>query len=329
MSAFMDFVNSLRPDWDRESMEDDLNLIVTEISNVTIPMCEKFSRVLVGELKSVDGRSMTEQYRDVVRTKQPMVAHITQVLTNAMDCLLKLLDLNRKVFTEATVTSAAMSFKKATIVRYIETVQFASDYTRMLVHYLSVCETTVADNNVKIDSTFTKADIDYIKSRFVSFCEVCERINVKREDFAKKIDKIPNTPINPQNESVLRNIRGDKEVDPLSLGFLPIYINPFYHIAMGLANYQANRYRNATNELRALELRLANLEKLSQGTNDTQLQSEIKSTERLISDARYEIAKMNKKYGLNAESASPMLIKDMVMAIGVNRILHVKDILNA
>ena len=38
---------------------------------------------------------------------------------------------------------------------------------------------------------------------------------------------------------------------------------------------------------------------------------------------------MNKKYGLNAESESPMLIKDMVMAIGVNRVLHVKDILNA
>ena len=53
---------------------------------------------------------------------------------------------------------------------------------------------------------------------------------------------------------------------------------------------------------------MANLDKLRNGTNDTALQAQIKATEKQISDARYNLMKLNKKYNLANESASYQLV---------------------
>lgn len=331
MSSFFDFINTLRPDWKREEMEDDLNLLITEITNITIPMCEKFDHAVGKTLHSKEAHYFEKIYADTVGTKTKMIEHISEVMLNALECLNKLLELNRKIFTETTITSAAMSFKKASIIRYIESARFVSDYARMLLHYLSVTETNVVEETIKVAGVFNHADITYLETRFLSFAETCKSINVGEGDFSKKVDRIPNAPVNDNNETVMRSTRGDNEVDPMNLCFLPIYLNPFYHLSMGIANYQANRYKDAVNELKVLELRLANLSKLRESTHDTQLEEEIKVAERQISDARYEVTRLNKKYGIAAESGTagfPYFLRDKVMPIFDHRVYHIQDVLN-
>ena len=52
MTTLSNFVASLRPEWGRDSMLDDLNTTIVEIENTTIPMCETVTRSMVGPFRS-------------------------------------------------------------------------------------------------------------------------------------------------------------------------------------------------------------------------------------------------------------------------------------
>lgn len=308
MTTLANFVASLRPEWGRDSMLDDLNTTIVEIENTTIPMCETMSRSMVGPFRSKEMAGMAKDYASELGTRRSMVEHITSVLKNAVEHLTHIADVSNKIFTEPNIVTAAFTYKKATVIRYIETIKFVSDYTRMLLQYAAVCETALADHGTTIHGTFSPAEQKYINSRFASFMQACKSINVKKDNFSKTLDKIPNTVVSENNETVLRAAKGHSEVDPFEMGFLPIFMNPFYHAAMAIAEWQANRYKRATDELAALQLRMANLDKLRNGTNDTVLQAQIKATEKQISDARYNLMKLHKKYNLANESAGHRLI---------------------
>ena len=302
MSTLSKFVASLRPEWGRDSMMDDINTTIVEIDSTTIPMCETFTRSMSGPLRSKEMVSLAKDYTSEVGTRRSMVEHITEVLRLAVEHLQYICNISNKVFVEPNIVTAAFTYKKATVIRYIETIKFVSDYTRMLLQYAAVCETSMADDGTSINGTFSPVEVRYINSRFPAFIMACKSIGLKKNDFAKALDKIPNTVVSENNEAVLKAAKGSGETDPFEMGFLPIFINPFYHAAMAIAEWQANRYKRATDELTALQLRMANLEKLRNGTNDTALQAQIKATEKQISDARYNLAKLNKKYGLAQES---------------------------
>ena len=308
MTTLSNFVASLRPEWGRDSMLDDLNTTIVEIENTTIPMCETVTRSMVGPFRSKEMVSMVKDYASELNTRRSMVEHIADVLKNAVEHLSHIADVSSKVFTEPNIVTAAFTYKKATVIRYIETVKFVSDYTRMLLQYAAVCETALADGGTSIHGTFSPAEQKYINSRFACFTQACKSIDVKKDNFTKMLDKVPNTVVSENNESVLRAAKGNDEIDPFEMGLLPIFMNPFYHAAMAIAEWQANRYKRATDELAALQLRMANLDKLRNGTNDTALQAQIKATEKQISDARYNLMKLNKKYNLANESAGYQLV---------------------
>ena len=295
------YITSLRPEWGRDSMVEDLNTTVNEIRNTTIPMLNTYVRSSVGPFRSPQMVNMAKDFSSAMRSKRHMFEVLTDVMAKCVDNLDYITDIHGKIFTEPNIVTAAFTFKKAMVVRYVEVVKFASDYTRMLLQYAAVCETAHADRSAGVTEAFTPADINYINSRWVAFYETCVKLDLKKDEFSKRVDRAPNTVVNEVNENVLRSAKGD-DVDPLELGLLPIYINPFYHISMAVAEWQANRYSQAVDELNALQLRIANLEKLANNVNDTHLQSQIRICEKKIAEKRYKIAMMNKKYGLSAES---------------------------
>ena len=51
MSTLSKFVASLRPEWGRDSMMDDINTNIVEIDSTSIRMCERFSRSLSDVLR--------------------------------------------------------------------------------------------------------------------------------------------------------------------------------------------------------------------------------------------------------------------------------------
>lgn len=320
------YITSLRPEWGRDSMVEDLNTTVAEIRSTTIPMLRTFTQSTVGTFHSPEMVRMSKEFADAMRSKRPMFAVLTDVMEKCIDNLEYIIDIHGKIFTEPNIVTAAFTFKKATVIRYVEVVKFASDYTRMLLQYAAVCETAKADASAGVSEAFTPADISYINSRWVSFYETCVKLDIKKDDFSKRLDRAPNTVVNDVNENVLRSAKGN-DVDPIELGLLPIYMNPFYHISMAVAEWQANRYSQAIDELNALQLRVANLEKLSKNVNDTSLQNQIKITEKKIADRRYKIAMLNKKYGITAESLTTHgVLSTMAMSVMDNRVYAARSV---
>ena len=78
--------------------------------------------------------------------------------------------------------------------------------------------------------------------------------------------------------------------------FIPVWLNPIYHIGMRIAEWQAKRYKSAKEELSLLQLRKLNLERVSAGKPDAKIQSEIKYLEARIQGLNFDIDEMEKKY---------------------------------
>ena len=111
----------------------------------------------------------------------------------------------------------------------------------------------------------------------------------------KKLLEIPEIVVTPENSKTMVSQFGEK-VDPLAMRFVPVVMNPWYLWGMWRAEVQVKRYNAAKEEMRALQLRRMNLEKIIEGKPDAKLQKEIEYIESRINKLNYELEELENKH---------------------------------
>lgn len=192
---------------------------------------------------------------------------------------------------------AAMGFtlQKATILQFIETVTFVTTYARKYLNYIYICETAqYPEGNTMVDESLTPAEIEWIHSNIVHFCKAFAAVTGKPATIEKQMLDIPDVILTDDNAKTMEATLGIHKVDPFQLGFIPVWMNPIYHIRIRVAEWQAERYKAAKEEARLLQLRKLNLEKVMSGKPDAAIQKEINYLEGRLQTILFKINKMEK-----------------------------------
>jgi hypothetical protein len=110
------------------------------------------------------------------------------------------------------------------------------------------------------------------------------------------LKRLPDTPVSEAGEGALAATLGLSGMDPYGLRSLSIKWNPFYLVGMMVSEMQADGYRAAEEEVKLLEFRLIQLQKLRDKQQDARLDKEIAYTQDRVTSLHAKLGKLEKDY---------------------------------
>ena len=292
------FVKSLLPSIQKDTVLEDIRTTEGELKNSTIPAYD-------GSIKFFKTwKFKSDIVRDLETTWKRMVkGHSTgmvETIGRGMHVLLgnlAVVDVEiKKIYSDDTAPEG-MTYLKAQLLQYVEMAGFASKYARELLNLIYVAETSEADSGeTNLQDSIPPARIEWLKVNFVNFCTVFNAMTQSATDTSKAFSAIPDIVVTPDNAQTLPATVGMAKLDPMACGLIPVKLNPIYHIRMRIAEYQVRRYDSAKDELKLVQLRLLNLERILQNKPDPKIQKEIQYMEDRANKLAAKIAEMERDY---------------------------------
>ena len=277
------FVKSLLPKFGKDRLQEDINLVQTEIQNTVIPAYESAASALA-KLQSKEAKDFERQwFSNVKQAKRTnLVTSIKDRLSVILDSVSMLEKVSETEF-ESEVVTAGLTVRKATIVRLVEVGGFVSTYAMRFLNYLYVLETSeLKDGEQYIKNNLTPGEINLLKNHFFEFCVAVNAMARDKRQLEKVLTEVPEILVSDRGEAALK-VFGEAKVDPTGVfrvkGFT---YNPIYHIGLIIAERQANRYKLAKELKSILELRLVNLQQIRSGNPEANVDREIEMVQSRI-----------------------------------------------
>lgn len=294
------FIRSMLPELDKRECLSDCQITITELKEVVLPVYKSAEDCFRG----FDFKSDEYGFFQQVYSSHPMGSKkkLVPVIHAAAEMAIKNMEvLDRLIHEHFTDDSVAIGLtaRKVNILKAIEAGAFFAKYARKWLINLYVVETRKVDGSDKLvaspDEGLAPAEVKWVGDNFINFIIVMNALSEQPSQVHDRLMKIPEIIITEENEKTTEAQFGKTVLDPLSLGFIPVILNPIYHVRMMIAEWQTKRYKEAKEELRVLQLRKLNLEKIVAKKPDARTQKEIEYTEERAKSISYEIAMMEKR----------------------------------
>lgn len=297
----LNYITNLLPNFSRDKLIESCNLTRQGIEDNTLPCYQAAAELFKGKsFKSKEVNDFSKVYSKKAEKVSGvgMLSSIAGVLENASELLEFIADRAKDDFSNTEV-SAALTYKKATIVKTVQLAEFVSTYSRKFLNYIYILEITNKDNTVDLKDSIVPAQKEWLETNFYNFADSCKVLLTSRKNFIKALDVIPDSAITRATEEVLPTTAGLSKIDPLNLRGISVTYSPFYLLGMVVASYQANKYKASKAELELLQVRLFQMEQTLKGTNDAALEKQVSYMQSRVDDLSFEVAKMEKDYGIN------------------------------
>jgi hypothetical protein len=290
------YLASLFPTLRKDQILDDVRNTRVELRETTLPAYEVATPLLgKWKWKSEEMKSFSTSFSRLVKGGN-MISVIGSGLQETIGTLAAAEGYVIKSYNEE-VASVALTYKKANVLQFIEAVAFVSKYARKFINYAFVHETAlIPDSDTTTKDAITPAEEKWISQNFIPFCTAFASVAQAVKSVEEAIESIPEITIKSSDPHALRETLGEKRLDPFKFGFINAKMNPFYWWGKWSAEGEVARYNAAKEELRLVQLRKLNLEKLNERKPDAALQREIQYTENRAQGLNAQIAKMEAKY---------------------------------
>lgn len=272
--SILNYIKSMLPSFGSNRIQEDIAVYQNELAVIVLPSyASAAAQNFRG--KSQFYKEVDRVYRIGVRNvKKDFVSDIHQRLQKLPEVLTHMQRLAEEEF-QAKVVSEAMTARKATVLRVIESVGFINKYSLSLVSAVAVRELE-EEGSAAASADATKGEIVRLQKYLPDFVRILKVIT-DAKDLEGVIRKMPELSI---DESVY-NTNFAVDVDPLGLFQVTSFRgSPAYWMAMVAAEWQNNRLRHMQEQKKALDLRLMMLRRRQEKQNDPKLEVEIELTAR-------------------------------------------------
>lgn len=282
----------------KTQITDDLDLLRQDISTAALPIYEQLDKEFSSRgFKSKWSEAFHKALKNDVKriNSKNFIAPTLKALQNILsriDMLEKLVDEN---FND-DVSIHAMSVKRINILSYIEAGTFFSTYARRLAHTMLAIEINACSDDVTSElEDIVPYNLQWLGQRRDAWFQVMDIFLNGKGDINKVIEGLPDINVNPTNVKAVEAV--NRNLDPNGFGFIPVILNPAYHIGIMVAEWQVNRLNAAIAEKDILEVQITNLKMLSQNRNDARLQGKIKyMEEKRLKPLYKKISQMEENY---------------------------------
>lgn len=294
---FLDYIKTLMPVFGKDDIAKSCELTQASLSQHTIPAYGTAETLWKGQkFKSTEVKDLVAYYeRSVgVNRSEGFIGSVHSALVNGLNILNVLSDDTKATYSDKEA-NISMTYLKTTVIRLIESCEYANTYARRLLNYIYYSETAVEDKENA--APLSPAEIKWIKDGLMDFCLCIKMMKLDVKVIRNHLEDLPNATITELTEKTFFSTVGLGKLDPFQLRHLSARANPFYLLGMWEAEMQAEKYKTAKAELELLQLRKYNLEKQQSKESDAKLEKEISYMQNRVSGLIYNIDKMEKSYG--------------------------------
>ena len=291
------YLQSIIPAFSRDQVQEDLEDIEKEIDKHVLPIYAAANTELGGgKLLSANATSFEDIFEKNVgfKYKGNHISAIYESMKNAKDLtklLQRLVDENFAI----DITKAGFDLLRTNIMQLTEILSFTVRYARRHLNYIVLSEMGQY-KDLKIEDYFTAGERDWIKKGRMAFIKGIEIIHKPTSEIETKLKTIPSVLVTPETVDTTHGVFGKDKTDPLDLRFIPIVLNPIYHIRIRIAEWQAAKYQEAKEERSMVELRLLSLKELKSGKDNARLEQQIEYNQERLSKLTAKIGRMEENY---------------------------------
>ena len=297
MSLF-NVLKNMKEGFPKNQIVDDLNVLRQDITSTALPMFQSAEKDFGTRVfKSKWGENFHKVFKNEVRKVNSK--NFISPTVKAFEKILERIDLLEKLAEEHfndDISIHAMSIKRINILSYIEACTFFTVYARRLLTTAFAIEINTASDDVTSElEDILPVNLEWLQRRRDSWFMVFDIILNGKGDLTKVMEDLPDINVNPTNIKAVEAV--NKNLDPYGFGFIPVVLNPAYHIGVFVAEWQVERLNTARAEKDVLEVQCMNLKMLDDKKNDAKLQKTIKYIEdNRLKPLYKKIAKMEEKY---------------------------------
>lgn len=300
----INYLKSLLPSFTRVTALEDCRMTRLEITTVTHPAYESALRLFSSrKFESPELLADFEVFKRQVRgpSAPNTIVAIERSFKNLVTILDKIEEIINTNYGEE-IAGAGMTYYKTAVLQMLETVGFASKYARRYLNYVLVVETSYMEDPQgealanDLGAAIVPAEVRYLKENFITFCSVMSNLIKPVATLESQLQQIPDVVITDDNSKTLPHTAGESKIDPFSHGFIPVFLNPIYHVRMRVAEWQVDRLNNAKEEKKLLELRKLKMERAASGKKDASLDKQIDYIQGRIENLDAEIRRKEQEY---------------------------------
>jgi hypothetical protein len=301
----IDFFKSLLPNFAKQTVLEDIRTTKLILTTVTMPAYQDGMRAFGGRKFSNESLQKDwEIYRRNV--KGAAGANTIVAIDKSFKEMLSTLDLVETLVEKdynEDIEGSGVTYYKAAVLQMIESVSFAVDFANKYLNYVYVVEAGELDNSDEsqtlidtINAAIVPAEVRFIRDRFVDFCTVMDTLSKPTAKIKENFEEIPDITITPSGDRAIQSTMGTARLDPFRHGFVPLAMNPIYHIRMQAADWQHYRYERAKADKEMLQLRKLKLERDMANKPDAAIERQIEYTQKRIEDLSTQIRKVEEQY---------------------------------
>lgn len=188
-------------------------------------------------------------------------------------------------------TTANLTYDRANVMRYIETVGFYIRYARKFILFVVADE--ARGKGKATPAEWNRGEREWISSNLGAFAGMLNAINLTEHELKAAINKVSNAEITEETYDVAVRSLGTGKLDPMRIaGFSPTD-NYIFSFGKAIVEWQNKRFQAAKDELYATQLRLQEMREMAQGGNASpKLQVLIKTTEGRVEKLDAQIAEI-------------------------------------
>lgn len=283
----LDYVKSLLPSFGQDRILDDLARLRAEANDVLLPS-------LAQAEETFSGRPFTSAYaKGIEKTlKRRFDSHgsratlfsILDEVYKGIPAQLTMLDKLVESSFAKDIAQETVSYRKANVLKYIETLSFSMQYTVRMLLRVSRVETGAAEDSEALHA----AEKDYLDNGYMQWLDALELVDQTPEAIEKALLSIPEI-------TVAEHVGGAidaKKLDPLKMNFITPSWNPIYHIRLRMAEATVAEINRSKEERKLVELRLHDIKTRSGAKSDPVVQKQIELVEERLKKIDHAIARM-------------------------------------
>lgn len=289
--SMLEYVTSLLPSFGQDKIVDDLARQRKELDEILLPSLEQAEKAFKGQkFKSTFAKgletTLKSRFRDHRSEDLFGILHDIFKSTPAkVEALEKLVE----SFFAKDVTKEAITYRKAAILKFIETLSFAIQYTSRITLRVITAEAE-AESGSQEEVHIHGASKSFLEDKYITWLDTLVLIDQPVRRIEEQLTSIPEVVVNEDSAAHIEAVEG-KRLDPMRLNFVSPSINPLYHFGNWLAEHQVSSANRAKEERKLVELRLHDLKNRREGKPDANIQHKIELFEDRIKKLDFQIAK--------------------------------------
>ena len=274
------FMATLMPSFTKDTILEEFEDVQKQINQIDIPLFEKAMKGLSRHrFASEFAEGMGDSLFDGLKVKRyPNFIGGFLDITKGRQEQLSVIERLIEQHFELDVSTHAMNLHRINILQYVPVMNFVCRYMRAFTNYAISLEINHLSDSPEPVFDLIPADRDWLSRHRNTFLESVRVVKRRGDNLEKVFADLPDMAIDPQNAKIVEQTQGGA-ADPMGLGFIPLSINPIFHIRKMVMNIQVERYHLAKAEYDVLQRKVYNLKLINDGRNDAKLQREIRYTE--------------------------------------------------